>query len=128
MSIIRIMINPFLICFIFFLSSTVIAGEKNYECDINVMWVNKGKIHNHKRVIKLTSNEHSILLHGEGNFKFDKYLENENILVGIKIKNDKDFSSMSLILDTISRYKAIFSFTSPIDGYRSEEYHYGFCL
>ena len=55
------------------------------------------------------------------------YLENGNILVGIKNKNDKDFSSMSLRLDTM-RYNAMFSFTSPIDGYRSEEYHYGNCL
>ena len=95
MSIFRIMINSFLICFIFFLSSTVIAGENNYACDINVMWVHKGKIHNKKRLIKLTSNEHSILIQGAIlKFKFDKYLQNENILVGVKNKNDKAFSSM----------------------------------
>ena len=128
MSIFRIMINSFLICFILLLSSTVIAGENNYACDINVMWVHKGKIHNKKRLIKLTSNEHSILIQGAIlKFKFDKYLENGNILVGIKNKNDKDFSSMSLRLDTM-RYNAMFSFTSSIDGYHSEEYHYGNCL
>ena len=128
MSIFRIMINSLLIIFILILSSTVIAGEKNYECDINVMWVHKGNIHNKKKLIKLTSKKDSILIQGAIlKFKFDKLRASENILIGIKTEKDKDFSSMSLRLDTM-RYKAMFSFTSSIDGYQSEEYHYGNCF
>ena len=100
MSIFRIMINSFLIFLMLFLSSTSVSGGNIYECDVNIIWVGMGNTYNKKRTIKIINNEESILLEGKIlKFQFDKYLQNENILVGVKIKNDKAFSSMSLRLD-----------------------------
>ena len=122
MSIFRIMINSFLIFLMLFLSSISVSGGNIYECDVNIIWVGMGNTYNKKRTIKIINNEESILLEGKIlKFQFDKYLQNENILVGVKNENDKAFSSMSLRLDTM-RYKAIIS----TDG--DEEYHYGNCF
>jgi len=122
MSVLKIIIKSISICFILTLSSTLVSGGTNYTCDVNVIWVGNGNTYNKKRVIKLMNNKESILLEGEIlKYAFDKYLENQKILIGIKNENDKAFSSMSLRLDTM-RYKAILSY----DG--DEEYHYGKCF
>ena len=113
-----------LIFTVFLLNITIfsVARGETYACDVNIIWIGNGNTYNKKRIIKLINNENSILLEGEIlKFQFDKYLQNKQILIGIKNENDKAFSSMSLRLDTMV-YKAILSF----DG--DFEYHYGNCF
>ena len=111
-----------LIYFIFLSYGYVIAGERNLACDVNVIWVGNGNTYNKKRIIKLKTGKESIQLEGQIlKYTFDKYLDNKQIIIGIKNENNKAFSSMSLRLDTM-RYKAILSFED------DEEYHYGYCF